>query len=162
MSTPASSATSSAVASRQYCTFRADGLLLGVAVTDVQEVLRAQPMTPAPLAPGEIRGLLNLRGQIVTAIDLRDRLGLRRRSTDATSMNVVIHSRGEIVTLLVDEIGEVIDTADAAVEQVPSTLPTPLRDALVGVVPLPDSLLLVLDAHRAADVAATRNPGGTP
>lgn len=149
------------VATHQYCTFVADGLLFGVVVTDVQEVLRAQPMTPAPRAPAEIRGLLNLRGQIVTAIDLRDRLGLPSRPPEDAPMNVVIHSRGEIVTLLVDEIGDVIDTAGARIEQVPSTLPAPLRDTLVGVVPLADQLLLVLDAHRAADVVGSRNPGGT-
>lgn len=143
----------------QYCTFWADGLYFGVAVLDVQEVLRFQDVSATPRAPESVRGLLNLRGQIVTAIDLRHRLGLARKP-GSDAMNVVIRSRGEVVSLLVDDIGDVIDTGIAAIEPVPPTLPAPLREALSGVVPLPEAILLVLDADRAADVATGRNPGG--
>lgn len=145
-------AVTTAVATGQLCTFRAAGFHFGVAVSDVQEVLRYQEMSAAPQAPESVFGLINLRGQIVTAIDLRHRLGLEPRPAGELPMNVVVRSRNEVVSLLVDDIGDVIDTAGYAVEPVPPTLPSLVRDAVVGVVPLPDALLLVLDADRAADV----------
>ncbi|MFL6156645.1 MAG: chemotaxis protein CheW, partial [Marmoricola sp.] len=92
----------------QYCTFWVDGLFFGVSVTVVQEVLRYQPLTAVPSAPEAIQGLINLRGQIVTAVDLRCRLGLPQRPDDALPMNVIVRSRGEVVSLLVDDIGDVI------------------------------------------------------
>jgi len=144
----------------QYCTFWADGLYFGVSVVDVQEVLRYQEMSAAPRSPESVYGLLNLRGQIVTAIDLRHRLGLADRPDTELPMNVVLRSRDEVVSLLVDDIGDVINTAGAAVEPVPPTLPASVRDVLAGVIALPDSILLVLDADKAADVSATRNPRG--
>ena len=141
----------------QYCTFWADGLYFGLAVHDVQEVLRYQAMSPAPRAPQSVFGLINLRGQIVTAIDLRHRLGLAARDTAQAPMNVVVRSRGEVVSLLVDDIGDVIDTAGAALEPVPPTLPGAVRDVVTGVVPLPDTILLVVDAEVAADVVPVRS-----
>lgn len=147
----------------QYCTFWADGLHFGIAVRDVQEVLRYQEMSAAPRAPESVFGLINLRGQIVTAIDLRHRLGLAERAEGETPMNVVLRSRNEVVSLLVDDIGDVIDTAGAATEPVPPTLPSAVRDVVTGVIPLPEAILLVLDADLAADVPpAHRNPGGNP
>lgn len=147
----------------QYCTFWADGLYFGLAVVDVQEVLRFQEMTPAPQAPGAVTGLINLRGQIVTAIDLRHRLGLAPRPEGQTPMNVVVRSRDEVVSLLVDDIGDVIDTAGAAIAPVPATVPTSVRDVLVGVIPRSEAILLVLDVDLAADVTNTkRSTGGNP
>jgi purine-binding chemotaxis protein CheW len=146
----------------QYCTFWADGLYFGVSVFDVQEVLRYQDMTPVPCAPDAVFGLINLRGQIVTAIDLRHRLGLPARPAGEMPMNVIIRSRTDVVSLLVDDIGDVIDIAGARLEPAPPTLPVHIREAVVGVVSLPEAILLVLDADRAADVPpAPRNPGGT-
>lgn len=147
----------------QYCTFWAAGLYFGIAVGDVQEVMRAQEMTHVPRAHPAVRGLLNLRGEIVTAIDLRHRLGLRTPDEAATpQMNVVVRSRGEVTSLLVDDIDEVLDTGDRPLEPVPSTLPPSVREVLGGVIPLPDHLLLVLDAGRAADVVPAPSPEGTP
>jgi purine-binding chemotaxis protein CheW len=145
-----------ATQTNQYCTFWADGLYFGVAVVDVQEVLRYQEMSAAPRAPESVFGLLNLRGQIVTAIDLRHRLGLTPRAEEDLPMNVVLRSRDEVVSLLVDDIGDVIDTSGIGVEPVPPTLPAAVRSVLRGVIPLQGSILLVLDADRAADVATTR------
>jgi purine-binding chemotaxis protein CheW len=136
----------------QYCTFRIDDLFFGVDVDDVQEVLRHQPMTPVPRASEAVRGLINLRGQIVTAIDLRYRLGLPPRSDDSLPMNVIVRSRGEVISLLVDDIGDVIDTDGLAVEPPPSNMPAQVQDVVLGVRPLADSLLLVLDADRAVEV----------
>lgn len=141
-------------AADQYCTFHVDGLFFGIAVQDVQEVLRYQQMTQVPRAPRCVRGLINLRGQIVTAIDLRARLGLADRPDAQLPMNVVLRSRDEVVSLLVDDIGDVIDTSGLSLEAAPSTMPASVRDVLRGVLPLPTSILLVIDPDLAADIAA--------
>jgi purine-binding chemotaxis protein CheW len=151
------------VLSRQYCTFWVGGLYLGISVGDVQEVLRHQGLIEVPRSSDSVRGLINLRGQIVVAIDLRTRLGVTEHD-DSTlpAMNVVVRSRGELVGFLVDEVDDVIDTADAVLELAPTTLPSTLRDVTLGVVALPDSLLFVLDPDRAADIPPVRSPGGMP
>ncbi|HVV36324.1 MAG TPA: chemotaxis protein CheW [Acidimicrobiales bacterium] len=155
------SATATPTALTQYCTFWADGQYFGVNVCDVQEVLRFHEMTHVPQAHEAITGLINLRGQIVTAIDLRHRLGLAPRPEGETPMNVVVRSRDEVVSLLVDDIGDVIDTEGAAVMPVPATVPPAVRDVLVGVIPRPEAILLVLHADLAADVSThTRISGG--
>jgi purine-binding chemotaxis protein CheW len=139
-----------------FATFIVDGLLFGVAVADVQEVLRPQAMTRVPLAPDCIRGLLNLRGQIVTGLDMRARLRLARPETDAPPFNVVVRAEGEPVSLLVDAIGDVIDVRAEAFERRPSNLDPSIRELIAGVYKLKDRLLLVLDLERtvATDTAA--------
>jgi len=147
----------------QYCTFWVDGLFFGVAVSEVQEVLRYQQLTAVPSAPEAVQGLINLRGQIVTALDLRCRLGLPARPDDVLPMNVIVRSRGEVVSLLVDDIGDVIDTGGLELEPAPANVPSIVQDVVVGVLPLPEAILLVLDADRAADVTAVpETTGGTP
>lgn len=147
----------------QYCTFWVADLFFGVAVDEVQEVLRHQPMTPVPQADEAVTGLINLRGQIVTAVDLRVRLGLPARTGDQVPMNVIVRTRGEVVSLLVDDIGDVIDTAGVDIQPAPSNMPRGVQDVVRGVRPLPDTILLVLDADRAVDVAtASDNTGGNP
>lgn len=138
----------------QYCTFWVADLFFGVSVDEVQEVLRAQPMSPVPRASEAITGLINLRGQIVTAVDLRVRLGLPPREEGVLPMNVIVRSRGEVVSLLVDDIGDVIDSAGIESEPAPSNMPPEIQDVVLGVRPLPESILLVLDADRAVDVTA--------
>jgi len=145
----------------QYCTFWVDDLFFGVAVDEVQEVLRHQPMTCVPRAHEAVSGLINLRGQIVTAVDLRVRLGLPARADDRLPMNVIVRSRGEIVSILVDDIGDVIDVADLELQPVPSTMPVVVRDVVHGVRTLPNAILLVLDADRALDVT-NEIIGGNP
>lgn len=138
----------------QYCTFGIGDLFFGVDVDDVQEVVRHQPMTPVPRASAGVAGLINLRGQIVTAVDLRFRLGLPRRPADRLPMNVIVRSHGEVVSLLVDDIGDVVDTAGLGLDQLPSNLPAEVRRVVHAVRQLPDRLLLVLDADRAVEVPA--------
>ena len=142
----------------QYCTFWVDGLFLGVAVQHVQEVLRYQDMTTVPKAPASVHGLINLRGQIVTALDLRCRLGFAPRAAGDLPMNVVLRSRGEVVSLLVDDIGDVIDTSGLVLEPVPVTVPLSLRRVLRGVLSVSDSILLVLDPDQAADLSPDPTP----
>lgn len=156
-------AVTTAVATGQLCTFRAAGFHFGVAVSDVQEVLRYQEMSAAPQAPESVFGLINLRGQIVTALDLRCRLGLPAREDGVLPMNVIVRTRGEVVSLLVDDIGDVIDTDDVELQPPPTNLPASVHDVVSGVLPLAESILLVVDADRAVDVTAAPDPtGGTP
>lgn len=138
---------------RQFCTFFVDGLFFGIDVLQVQEVLRYQPMTKVPMAPAMVRGLINLRGQIVTAIDLRHRLGLASRSADSLPMNIVVRSEDGAVSLLADQIGDVIEIDDESFERPPDTLKGAARDLVTGVHKLKDRLLLILDTHRAIGVA---------
>lgn len=132
----------------QYSTFYVDGLFFGVEVLHVQEVLRFQEMTRIPLAPPTIQGLINLRGQIVTAIDMRRRLGLHPRDAAEIPMNVVLRSDDGAVSLLVDEIGDVVDVSDDSREPVPENISGPQRELLKGVAKLDKRLLLILDTHR--------------
>jgi purine-binding chemotaxis protein CheW len=137
---------------RQFCTFFLDGLRFGVDVQQVQEVVPYQEMTRVPLAPPTVRGLLNLRGQIVTGIDLRRRLGLPDRPAGRLPMNVVLRCEDSPVSLLVDEIGEVIEVAAAAWERPPETLQGRVRELIQGVCPLPDELLLILETAKTLDL----------
>jgi len=115
----------------------------------VQEVLRFQVMTPIPKAPRAIEGLINLRGQIVTAIDMRRRLGLPPRDGKKSPMNIVIRTSEGAVSLLVDEIGDVLDMDAATYERTPESLDPGARELIQGVYKLKDRLLLVLDADLA-------------
>jgi purine-binding chemotaxis protein CheW len=132
----------------QFCTFYLDKLFFGVEVERVQEVIRYQEMTPVPLAPRAIRGLINLRGQIVTAIDLRRRLDLPELSGDRLPMNIVIRGEEGPISLLVDKIAEVIDPTDKVLEPAPATLSGPSRELIRGACQFPGRLLLVLDLDK--------------
>jgi purine-binding chemotaxis protein CheW len=137
---------------QQFCTFLLSGYLFGVPVPRVQEVIRFQPMTPVPLAPPAVRGMINLRGQIVLAIDLRLRLSLAERPEGELPMNVVVRTPDGAVSLLVDQIGDVIDVQPSTFEPPPETLRGPLLQVILGVHKLSDSLLHVLDAEKACQV----------
>jgi purine-binding chemotaxis protein CheW len=138
----------------QLCTFYLDGLLFGVGVEQVQEVIRYQEMTPVPLAPSAIRGLINLRGQIVTAIDLRRRLELPDGDSGRLPMNVVIRTADGLVSLLVDEIGDVIDVDSDSCHDPPMTLSGAARELIRGAYPLPGRLLLALDVDKTMAIEA--------
>jgi len=136
----------------QYCTFFLDDLFFGVEVQTVQEVIRSQEMTRVPLAPGVVRGLINLRGQIVTAIDLRRRLGLPDRPAERLPMNVVVRHDEGAVSLLVDEIGDVQEVREETFEKPPETLSGEARTLIQGAFKLDERLLLVLNTHEAVHV----------
>ena len=137
---------------RQFCTFFLDKFFFGVEVMKVQEVIRYQEMTPAPLASATVRGLINLRGQIVTAIDLRRRLGLSERPDGQLPMNVVVRTEDGVVSLLVDEIGDVVDADEETFERPPETLQGLARELIQGAYKLRDRLLLILDTERVINV----------
>jgi purine-binding chemotaxis protein CheW len=135
----------------QYCTFFVDGQYFGVDVLQVQEVIRYQEMTRVPLAPPVVRGLINLRGQIVTAIDLRRRLSLEDRPDDQAPVNVIIRTEDGAVSLLVDEIGDVLEVSEKQFEGPPETLQGTARELIRGAYKLKDRLLLILDTERAVN-----------
>lgn len=134
----------------QHCTFTLAGHQFGLPVDDVQEVLRDQVITPVPTGDATVAGLTNLRGQIVTALDLRVRCDLPPRGRDERAMSIVIRRPSGPLSLLVDAIGDVIDVDGEAVDPIPATLTGPARHLLRGAVQLPGRLLLLLDTAAAA------------
>ena len=143
---------------KQYSTFDVAGFYFGIDVLQVQEVLRRQEMTPVPLAPAVIEGLINLRGQIVTAVDMRRRLGLKPRSGGETAMNVVVRTEEGAVSLLVDEIGDVVEVDSESFERPPENLDPAIRDLVLGIHKLKQRLLLVLDTGQALNLESAKGP----
>jgi purine-binding chemotaxis protein CheW len=142
------------IATRQLCTFYLDGHFFGVDAQSVQEVIRYQEMTRVPLTPECVNGLINLRGQIVTAIDMRKRLGLPDRPADKRPMNVVVRSDEGAVSLLVDQIGDVIEVYSEDFETPPDTLRGPARELVQGAYKLDGRLLLVLNTTETVQLTA--------
>jgi purine-binding chemotaxis protein CheW len=132
---------------QQFATFFLGDSYFGVEVERVQEILRHQAMTPVPLSSSVVRGLINLRGQIVTAIDLRCRLGLEARVDGQPLMNVVVRSSGGGVSLLVDDIGDVVEAEESTFERPPDTLDGDARKMIRGVHKLNERLMHVLDTE---------------
>lgn len=130
---------------RLFATFSLADRLYGVEVEAVQEVLRHQTCTPVPLAGHAIAGLLSLRGEVVTALDLRRRLEVPEEGRPAESMNVVLRFDDEVISLLVDRIGDVVKVDDDLFELPPDTLSGPQRDLVKGAYKLDGRLLHVLD-----------------
>jgi purine-binding chemotaxis protein CheW len=142
----------------QFCTFYLDKLMFGVELQKVQEVMRHLEMTEIPLAPDVVSGLMNLRGQIITAIDLRHRLELPTRPDGILPMNVVIRSADGAVSFLVDEIGDVVEVDDESFESPPETLQGKVREVILGVHKLEKHLMHVLDTDKACEIAERNEP----
>jgi purine-binding chemotaxis protein CheW len=140
---------------QQFCTFYLDKLMFGVDLEKVQEVIRYLEITEIPLAPRVVSGLMNLRGQIVTGIDLRRRLDLPERPEGKSPMNVVIRSSDGAVSLQVDEIGDVVEVTEDSFERPPETLHGKVREVLLGVHKLEKQLLHVLNTEKACESAET-------
>ena len=135
-------------ASQQFCTFYLGDHCFGLDVLQVQEIVTQQAMTRVPLAHPMIRGLINLRGQIVTAIDLRCRLELPPLCAERAPVNIVVQTDDGAVSLLVDEIGDVLEVTAEQFERPPETLQGVARELTRGVYKLPDRLLVILDTDR--------------
>jgi purine-binding chemotaxis protein CheW len=134
---------------QQFCTFFLKDQFFGVPVQKVQEVIRYQEMTRVPLTPPVIRGLINLRGQIVLAIDLRRRFAMEDRPETQLPMNVVVRTEDGPVSFLVDEIGDVLEVDEESFERPPDTVEGQSRELVLGVYKLREQLMLVLDTERA-------------
>lgn len=134
-----------------YVTMTIGGQLFGIEVLQVQDVLGQQRITKIPLAPPEVAGSLNLRGRIVTAIDVRLRLGLPPRPKEAREMSIVVDHGGELYSLMVDSVGEVLSVSTRDFERNPATLDPLWRDVSTGIYRLNEKLLVVLDVARLLD-----------
>ena len=145
---------STAAEPRRFATFSVADMFCGIDVAQVQEVLKYQEMTPVPLVHDVIQGLINLRGQIVTAIDLRRRFRLPERAADQKPMNIVLRCEGGAVSLLVDEIGDVIEVDAWEHEAPPSTMDAFHRDMVQEVFKLDGALLLALDTAKVLSLEA--------
>jgi purine-binding chemotaxis protein CheW len=139
----------------QYVSIVIAGQSFGIPVLIVHDVLGPQRITRIPLAPPEVAGSLNLRGRIVTAIDVRLCLGLEKRPPEMTGMSVVVEHTGEFYSLIVDNVGEVLTLPAATMERNPATLDPRWREISNGIYRLEDQLLVVLDADRLLDFART-------
>ncbi|WP_263379197.1 chemotaxis protein CheW [Granulicella paludicola] len=138
----------------RYSTFYVDGHFFGIAVLRVQEVLRSPEITRVPLAPPVIEGLMNLRGQIVTAVDMRRRLNVPTGQLGQAPISIVVRTNDGVVSLLVDEIGDVLDAPADAFERLPESLTLEESEIIEGVYKLDGKLMLVLDLDRALEIAA--------
>lgn len=131
----------------QVVTFFIEGTHFGIEVMRVREIIRAMPTTEVPLSDDTICGLLNLRGQIVTTIDLRKRLGFKPAAEDQIDMNLIVNSEDGPVSLTFEKIGEVIDVAPGILEPPPANLDVAQAGHLAGVCKLESGLLLLLDVE---------------
>lgn len=137
---------------REFLTFTVGRQIFGLPLSSVSDVLDARPLTPVPLAPPEVAGSLNLRGRIITAIDIRRRLGLPGRATDGEHMSIVTESDGELFNLIVDGVGEVIAVGDHQYEVNPATLDAEWRRYSAGIYRLENGLMVVLDVEPLLDI----------
>ncbi|MHC5614153.1 MAG: chemotaxis protein CheW [Nostoc sp.] len=148
------------MAEQQICTFFLKGVYFGINVLHVEEVIRPQAITRIPLAPPDICGLINLRGQIITVIDLQRRLEMSDPQTESNiklvdgpqGFNIIVRFEDEVVSLLVDNVGDVLEFTQETFQPPPTTLKGKIRWMLAGVYPLPDGFLLVLDAEKILNV----------
>jgi purine-binding chemotaxis protein CheW len=131
----------------QLSTFTVGRYLFGIDVALVQEIMRVRSITPVPLSVPEIVGLINLRGEVLTAVDLRIRFGLLSAESSTNPINIVVRVDDEPISLLVDAIDAVVEVSELPFEPAPSTVEESLRALIFGVYTLPDRLLLALDAR---------------
>lgn len=142
----------------QFCTFYLDTDLFGVQVLDVQEVVRQHEITQVPLAPQVMRGLINLRGNIVSTIDMRRLLKMEPLGDNSESINVITRVPSGLVSLLVDQIGDVIDAPEDRFEPVPSNLGAEVRQIITRVCKLPGNLLMILNPNRIVEFDRMKIP----
>jgi len=135
-------------ASQMYVTVRLAGQLFGVPVKNVRDVLRQQKITPIPLSSAEVAGSLNLRGRIVTVINLRRRLGLPDHEENEKNMFVVVEHLGDLYSLMVDSVGEVMTVDDARLEKPPTNMGASWKEITTGICKLSNELLVVVDVNK--------------
>ena len=137
---------------QQFCTFYLHEYLFGIELLRVQEVIQHLELTEVPLAPFVIRGLMNLRGLIVLGVDLRRQLELPERPPGATPRNVVVRAGEDAISLLVDDVGDVVEVDEESFEPPPETLQGRVRSVILGVHKLEKQLMHVLDTDRACAI----------
>lgn len=138
--------------SKRYSTFYVHDQLYGFDILSVQEVTKSLSVTEVPMSPAYVKGLINLRGQIATAISLGSLFGVEKKNSDALErpeqMNVVCKSDGNLVAFLVDQVGDVLDVEEDLFEATPDTMPAAVGKYMVGVYKTPGQLLSILDVSK--------------
>jgi len=152
MTTSSTQGASAPAEERVYVTLMVADQLFGVPIHSVQDVLGPQRINRIPLAPVEVAGSLNLRGRIVTAIDLRRRMGLPERAGGQSGMSVVVDHNGELYSLIMDSAGEVMSLPASAFEPNPATLDPLWQDVTSGIYQLDGRLLVILEIERLLDL----------
>jgi purine-binding chemotaxis protein CheW len=143
---------------REVVTFQLESQWVGIPVDRVQEIIPPRPLTYVPKANNAVAGLLNLRGQIVTAIDLRRRLKMADRKDPSKHMSIVIRHQGELFSLLVDEVGDVLGVSNDQMQAAPPNLDPAWKFCCIGVVPQPKGLMVVADIDRLLEFQKNRKP----
>jgi purine-binding chemotaxis protein CheW len=146
MSTPLKLVDSDSSTQKEFVTFKVMDQLFGIPVLQVREVLQAPSIAKIPLAPPEIAGSINLRGRIVTAVDMRRRLALP--PANDKGMSIVVDHHGELYSLIIDQAGDVINLRASECEGNPATLDPQWQDVACGIYSLKDALLVILDTTR--------------
>ena len=141
---------------RQYCTFFLDDLYMGIEAEEVQEVLRLEAVTSVPLAPTSIRGLINLRGRIITAVDMREQLDMKTEGAPDQPMNIILEREDGTLSFVVDKVGDVVEVEESDFEEPPDTLKGTSRRMIRGAYKLQDQLLLILDTENALQCDVSR------
>lgn len=138
---------------QQYVTMTIADQLFGIPVLTVQDVLGPQKITRVPLSPPEVAGSLNLRGRVVTAVNMRRRLSLPPQADESDNMSIVVEHGGELYSLIIDEVGEVLSLNNSIFERNPGTLDPRWREIAAGVYRLDKELMVVLDVNRVLDIS---------
>jgi purine-binding chemotaxis protein CheW len=136
---------------KQFLTMNVAGQLLGIAINTIREVLSSQTITRVPLSPKEVMGSLNLRGRIVTAIDLRVILNLTTDKSNINNTSVVVDHENELYSFVVDSIGEVLEISTSEFVSNPTNLNKNWQDLSLGICPLKDKLLVVSDIKKVLE-----------
>lgn len=144
------------VETREYVTLTIAGQWFGIPVLTVQDVLGPRDVARIPLADPVIAGSINLRGRIVTVIDMRKRLGLKPRPDDKPGMNVVVEHGGNLYSLLIDAVGEVMEVPEDTFEKNPATIDPLWREFSEGIYRLKNQLLIVLDVEKLFEIGEMR------
>ena len=137
---------------RQFCSFYLDQLLFGIESQKIQEIVVYRELRPVPLAPPAVRGLMNLRGQVVVAFELRRQLEFPERPPHMTAVCLMVRADQGTVCLLADEVGNVLEVQEETFEPAPETLSPRLRSVILGVHKLEGQLMHVLDTDRACEI----------
>lgn len=152
---------------QQICTFYLNGFYFGIEIEDVQEIIRQLPLTRVPLAPSDICGLINLRGQVIPVVELACRLGLRLASpspqaascdiSEQTAYNIIVKTSDDVVSFVVDDIGDILQCSRETFEPPPANLNSQVRFFLKGAYKLEQGFLLVLNAAKILEPTPPAN-----
>lgn len=137
--------------SKTYSTFHIEDFYFGILTTDVTELTKENEVTTVPLAPASVHGLINLRGRIVTAINMRQRLGMTQSQYSDKNITIFLSHKGDLFGLLVDGVSDILELDAESFEPPPSNMAHSSQDMILGVHKLADKLLFILDPAKIID-----------